>query len=78
MQQAGDQVATALEALVATALSNSPPNPAHAAVLTVIDENHRRRTDEAIVAGYERIPQAEHDPGWSDGVTRRMIADDPW
>ena len=34
------------------------------------------RTDAAVVAGYERVPQ-EADP-WSEMAARQMIAAEPW
>jgi metal-responsive CopG/Arc/MetJ family transcriptional regulator len=33
--------------------------------------------DRAIVEGYTRIPQEEHDP-WAEAAARRSIAEEPW
>jgi metal-responsive CopG/Arc/MetJ family transcriptional regulator len=33
--------------------------------------------DRAIVEGYTRIPQEEHDP-WAATAARRSIAEEPW
>ena len=41
-----------------------------------LSEDFSARTDAAILAGYQRIPQ-EHDP-WSEMVARQVIAAEPW
>jgi metal-responsive CopG/Arc/MetJ family transcriptional regulator len=33
--------------------------------------------DRAIIEGYTRIPQEEHDP-WAEAAARRSIAEEPW
>ena len=73
-----DDVAAAIDALVAEGIATSRSDAVRTALLTLIQENRRRRTGEAIVAGYRRLPQDEDDLAWSDDATRRMIADEPW
>jgi Arc/MetJ-type ribon-helix-helix transcriptional regulator len=73
-----DDVAAAIDELVAEGIAASRSDAVRTALLTLIQENRRRRTGEAIVAGYRRLPQDEDDLAWSDDATRRMIADEPW
>lgn len=73
-----DDVAAAIDDLVAQGIAASRSDAVRTALLTLIEENRRRRTGEAIVAGYLRTPQDEDDVPWSDDATRRMIADEPW
>jgi metal-responsive CopG/Arc/MetJ family transcriptional regulator len=73
-----DDVAAAIDELVAEGIATSRSDAVRTALLTLIQENRRRRTGEAIVAGYRRLPQDEDDLAWSDDATRRMIADEPW
>lgn len=73
-----DDVAAALDELIAEGVAASRSDAVRTAVLTLIEENRRRRTGEAIVAGYERTPQDEDDLMCSDEATRRMIAEEPW
>lgn len=73
-----DDVAAAIDELVAEGIATSRSDAVRTALLTLIEENRRRRTGEAIVAGYRQTPQDEDDLAWSDDATRRMIADEPW
>ena len=73
-----DDVAAAIDELIAEGVAASRSDAVRTAVLTLIEENRRRRTGEAIVAGYERLPQDEDDLMWSDEATRRMIAEEQW
>lgn len=73
-----DDVAAAIDELIAEGVAASRSDAVRTAVLTLIEENRRRRTGEAIVAGYERLPQDKDDLMWSDEATRRMIAEEPW
>ena len=73
-----DDIASAIDELIAEGIASSRSDAVRTALLTLIEENRRRRTGEAIVAGYERVPQDEDDVMWSDEATRRMIADEPW
>lgn len=43
-----------------------------------IERRRRNRIGQAIVRGYARQPQTEAEIRWSDEMTRRMIADEPW
>ena len=44
----------------------------------LVDRERRRRTGEAIVRGYQALPQTDEEAGWADEATRQMIAEDPW
>lgn len=73
-----DDVAAAIDDLVAEGIATSRSDAVRTALLTLIEENRRRRTGQAIVAGYQRFPQDDDDQTWSDEATRRMIAEEPW
>lgn len=73
-----DDVAAAIDDLIAEGIASSRSDAVRTALLTLIEENRRRRTGQAIVAGYERIPQDDDELSWSDEATRRMIAEEPW
>lgn len=73
-----DDLAAAVDELVAQGIAASRSDAVRAALLTLVEENRRRRTGDSIVAGYRRVPQDETELGWSDEATRRMIADEPW
>ena len=38
----------------------------------------RRAVDEAIVAGYQRVPPTDAEDGWAAQSGRELIAEDPW
>jgi hypothetical protein len=44
----------------------------------LLDQHRRRRTAEAIVEGYEAMPQTADDVGWADAATIGMITEEPW
>jgi hypothetical protein len=44
----------------------------------LIDQSRRRRTADAIVRGYEAIPQTKDEWGWTDEATVRMIGEEAW
>lgn len=44
----------------------------------LIDQARRRRTAQAIIAGYEAQPQTEEEVGWADEATIRMIKEESW
>lgn len=73
-----DDLARAIDELVADGVVASRSDAVRRGLLALIDEQHRRRTDEAIVAAYTRTPQTEQQVGWADAATQQMIADEPW
>jgi metal-responsive CopG/Arc/MetJ family transcriptional regulator len=48
-----------------------------AAIERELGHDREAAIDAAIVEGYTRIPQREHDP-WADASARRSITDEPW
>ena len=47
------------------------------AVDLLIRDAQRRRTDEAIIAGYRRVPDAKSD-AWLEAATRSLVTAEPW
>jgi len=48
-----------------------------AALQRLLAAARERELDAAIVAGYQRVPDAEADP-WVDAATRALVAEEPW
>lgn len=53
-------------------------DPVRAAVRGLLVRKERRHSDEAIVAGYRRIPPTEDEEQWAASSGRDMLAEEPW
>ncbi len=73
-----DSLAAALDGLVERGVAESRSDAVRQALETFLDADRRQRIGDAIVAGYERIPQTEEELAWVDDATRRMISEEPW
>ena len=73
-----DDLASLVDELVAEGVVESRSDAVRRGLRVLIDRNQRRRTAEAIIRGYEQQPQTDHELGWSDDATVRMINDEPW
>jgi Arc/MetJ-type ribon-helix-helix transcriptional regulator len=73
-----DRLVRELDDLVADGVIASRSEAVRIGLETLLERHRRRRTGEAIVAGYRRVPQTEVEAGWVDEATVRMIADEPW
>jgi Arc/MetJ-type ribon-helix-helix transcriptional regulator len=67
-----------IDELVAKGVVESRSDAVRQGLRMLIDQTRRRRTAEAIIAGYALHPQTDHDVPWADGATVQMIADEPW
>lgn len=74
----GDDLLAAVDQLVTDGVLESRSDAVRRGLRHLVDEQRRRRTAEAIVAGYRARPQRLGDVGWSDEATTGMIADEPW
>ncbi len=52
--------------------------PSAKSLRALIEQARRRRTAEAIMAGYTERPQSDDEVAWADEATARMILDEPW
>lgn len=72
-----DDLADAVDELVADGVVESRSDAVRLGLRSLVDRHRRRRTGEAIRAGYEAHPQ-DDDDRWSDEATIAMIHDEPW
>jgi len=73
-----DELAAAVDALVAQGVVASRSEAVRVALEGLIDRHRRDEVGAAIRAGYEARPQEDAEVGWSDAATAAMIADEPW
>lgn len=67
-----------IDELVAEGVVESRSDAVRQGLRTLIEQSRRRRTAEAIIAGYALHPQTDDEAPWADGATVQMIADEPW
>ena len=72
------ELAAQIDRLVAEGVVESRSDAVRQGLHALIDQTRRRRTAEAIIAGYTERPQGDHEIAWADEATVRMIADEPW
>ena len=73
-----DDLAAAVDMLVADGLVESRSEAVRRGLRALVDEERRRRTAEAIVAGYRARPQEADEVAWADEAAIRMISEEPW
>ncbi|HUG64593.1 MAG TPA: ribbon-helix-helix domain-containing protein [Gaiellaceae bacterium] len=73
-----DDLARALDALVAEGVVESRSEAVRTALRELIDRHRRRQRAEADVAAYTRMPQTDDELWGIDEATRRMIEEEPW
>lgn len=73
-----DDLAASIDRLIAQGVVESRSDAVRKGLHGLIEQTRRRRTAEAIIAGYTRHPQTEDEVAWADAATVRMIADEPW
>jgi Arc/MetJ-type ribon-helix-helix transcriptional regulator len=73
-----DELAAAIDELVAAGVVASRSGAVRLGLQRLLDHHRRSRIGACIVAGYRATPQSEHEVGWADDATVRMIAEEPW
>jgi Arc/MetJ-type ribon-helix-helix transcriptional regulator len=73
-----DDMAEALDRLVATGAVASRSEAVRRGLQILLDQHRRHVIASEIVEGYRARPQGERELGWSDEATRRMITEEPW
>ncbi|MPZ53218.1 MAG: ribbon-helix-helix protein, CopG family [Acidimicrobiia bacterium] len=73
-----DELAKTIDELVAEGVAESRSEAVRRGLRMLIDQHRRRRTANAIIAGYEALPQTHEESGWRDEATVRMIVEEPW
>ena len=71
-------LAAAVDDLVSAGVVESRSDAVRRGLHILIDRHRRRRIGEAIVRGYEALPQTDAEIAWADAATIRMIAEEPW
>lgn len=73
-----EALAESIDRLVAEGVVESRSDAVRQGLHVLIEQTRRRRTAEAIVAGYTAQPQTAEDVAWADEATLKMIAEEPW
>lgn len=73
-----DQLAAALDELVASGTVTSRSDAVRRGLEQLIDSHRRATVGNDIVAGYLRLPQTNEELAWSDAASVAMIAEEPW
>ncbi|MGA7282001.1 MAG: ribbon-helix-helix domain-containing protein [Acidimicrobiia bacterium] len=71
-------LATSIDRLIAEGVVESRSDAVRKGLHALIDQTRRRRTAEAITAGYTDHPQTEEEVAWADQATVQMIDDETW
>lgn len=72
------EVVAEVDRLIAEGHVGSRADALRLAVGAYLDAERRRRTGEAIVAGYQRTPQTDDEIAGAEASARAMIAEEPW
>jgi Arc/MetJ-type ribon-helix-helix transcriptional regulator len=73
-----NDLADSIDQLIAEGVVESRSDAVRKGLYALIEQTRRRRTAEAIIAGYTEHPQTEPEGAWLDQATVRMITEEPW
>ena len=73
-----DDLIAEVDQLVAAGVVASRSEAVRLGLVRLIDRHRRDHVGARIVASYLERPQDEHDIGWADESSARMIAAEPW
>lgn len=73
-----DRLVRELDALVAAGVFGSRSDAVRMALADIIDHHRRRLIGEAIVTGYEAVPQTDDELSGLTEATRALIEEEPW
>jgi Arc/MetJ-type ribon-helix-helix transcriptional regulator len=73
-----DDLVAAVDDLVSEGVFESRSDAIRRALEFIVDTERRRRIGDAIIAGYQRIPETAEELRWAEAATAAMIADEPW
>ena len=73
-----NDLAKSIDRLIAEGVVESRSDAVRKGLQALIEQTRRRRTADAIIAGYTDHPQTDGEVAWADEATVQMIADEPW
>lgn len=73
-----DDLASAVDELIAAGVVANRSEAVRLGLQRLVDRHRRDQIGAQIVAGYQAVPQADSEGGWSDESTVGMIAEEPW
>lgn len=73
-----NDLVASIDELIAEGVVESRSDAVRRGLHALIEQTRRRRTADAIAAGYADRPQTEDEVAWADQATVQMIADEPW
>jgi len=73
-----DELAVAIDALVAEGVVESRSDAVRTALHELVDRHRRRRDAERTIAAYTAQPQTKEELAGVDEAARRMIEEEPW
>jgi Arc/MetJ-type ribon-helix-helix transcriptional regulator len=73
-----DDLAAAVDELVAAGIVGSRSEAVRLGLEGLVDRHRRNQIGARIIEGYRAQPQSEAEVGWADDSTVQMITDEPW
>jgi Arc/MetJ-type ribon-helix-helix transcriptional regulator len=73
-----DELAAAVDELVAAGVVASRSEAVRLGLERLVDRYRRGQVGARIVDGYRRKPQTAAEVGWADAASVGMIAEEPW
>ncbi len=73
-----DDLAAAVDALVAAGVVASRSEAVRLGLEQLVDRFRRDEIGARIANGYRALPQSEAEVAWADESSARMIAEEPW
>lgn len=73
-----DKLIAEVDQLIAAGVVASRSEAVRLGLVRLIDRHRRETVGAQIVASYVARPQDEHEVGWTDESSARMIAEEPW
>ena len=73
-----DEMADAIDALIASGEFASRSDVVREGVARLVDERRRQAIGDQIIAGYDRLPESPDELLRAEVAARAMIDDEPW
>ena len=73
-----DEMADAIDALIATGAFATRSDVVREGVTRLVDERRRQTIGDRIIAGYDRLPETPDELRQAEVAARAMIDDEPW